>query len=206
MTGSPTQRGMRRPAGPGGGQSRERAVAEALAVPVVAYVTARQHPAPLGRLSPEELTELVVLLAGVADPGKLLAVVTGASAAAEPDEPTSLRRYIAELESRVRALTVALESAHTRQPAAAAAHARKRPGPHSRWERPDDGIVDEVAVDAVVSGERALPLSRPERLLAARKILGAGGGVTLISERLHVSSKAAAELADVAAGRAGSAA
>jgi hypothetical protein len=186
-----------------GGRSRERAVAENLAIPVVAYVTAGQPPAPLGRLSPDELTALVVLLAEVADPGKLLAVVTGTSSAAGPDNPAD-RRYIAALESRVQALTEALESAHTRQPLPpSATRARKRPGPRPRWERPDDGIVDEVAVDAVVCGERALPLSRPERLLAARKILSAGGGVTLISERLHVSNKVAAELA---AGLAGSAA
>jgi hypothetical protein len=204
MTGRPPQR---EPSGwprPGGGRSRERAVAENLAVPVVAYVAAGQPPAPLGRLSPEELTALVVLLAEATDPGKLLAVVTGTSAAVGPDNPAGLRRYIGALESRVQALTEALESAHTRQPPPPpATRARKRPGPRPRWERPDDGIVDEVAVDAVVCGERALPLSRPERLLAARKILSAGGGVTLISERLHVSSKVAAELA---AGRAGSAA
>ena len=57
-------------------------------------------------------------------------------------------------------------------------------------------------MDAVVSGERVLALSRPERLLAVRIILSAGGGVALIAERLHVSGKAAAELA----ARAGSAA
>jgi hypothetical protein len=172
----------------------------------VAYVAAGQQPAPLGRLSPEELTALVILLAEAADPGKLLAVVTGTSASAAADSPTDLRRYIAGLESRVQALAEALESAHTRQSLPSAARVRKRPGPRSRWERPDDGVVDEVAVDAVVSGERALPLSRPERLLAARKILSAGGGVTLISGRLHVSNKVAAELAEQAAGQAVSAA
>ncbi len=203
MTGNPAPKAAtgRPPAGPG--RSRERAIAETLAVPVVAYVTAGQQPAPLARLSPEELTALVVLLAEAADPGKLLTLVTGASAA---DSPASLRRYVAELERRVQALTVALESAHARQLVPSAAAARQRPGPRSRWERPDDGIVDEVAVDAVVSGERALPLSRPERLLAAEKILSAGGGVTLIGERLHVSGKVAAELAALAAGPAGSAA
>jgi hypothetical protein len=206
MTGSPAQREITGLQHPGCGRSRERAIAENLAVPVVAYVTAGQQPAPLGRLSLEELTALVVLLAEVADPGKLLAVVTGASAATRADNPADLRRYIAALESRVQALTEALESAHTRKPLPSAARVRKRPGPRSRWERPDDGIVDEVAVDAVVSGERALPLSRPERLLATQKILSTGGGVTLISERLHVSNKVAAKLAELAAGRAGSAA
>ena len=126
----------------------------------------------------------LVLLAEAADPGKLLAMVTGTS---RPASGASL-------------------SARARQPAPPAARGGKRPGPRSRWERPDDGIVDEVAVDAVVSGARALPLSRPERLLAARRILSAGGGVTLIAERLHVSGKAAAELAALAAGRAGNAA
>jgi hypothetical protein len=189
---------------PGCGRSRERVIAENLAVPVVAYVTAGQQPAPLGRLSSEELTALVVLLAEVADPGKLLAAVTGASAPAGPDSPADLRRYVAELENRVQALTVALGSAHARQ--VSAAQVLRRPGPCSRWERPDDGIVDEVAVDAVISGERALPLSRPERVLAARKILSAGGGVALISERLHISGKVAAKLAGLAAARAGSAA
>jgi hypothetical protein len=66
--------------------------------------------------------------------------------------------------------------------------------------------VDEVAVDAVVSGERALPLSGPERVMAARKIVSAGGGIALIGERLHVSNKVAAALAEAAAARAGSAA
>ena len=206
MTGSPAQTETTGPQHRGGGHSRERAIAENLAVPVVAYVTAGQQPTPLSRLSPDELAALVVLLAEAADPGKLLAVVTGASTAAEPDNPAGLRRHIAGLESRVQALTKALESAHTRQPVPSAARVRKRPGPPPRWERPDDGIVDEVAVDAVVSGERALPLSRPERLLAAQKILSAGGGVTLISQRLHVSNKVAAQLARLAASRAGSAA
>lgn len=205
MTGSPTQPTTGRPR-PGRGRSPTRATAENLAVPIVAYVTAGQPPAPLARLSPEELAALVILLAETVDPGKLLAVVTGAKATDRPDNPASLRRYVAELESRVQALGIALESAHIRQPVLSASRVRKRPGPRPRWERPDDGIVDEVAVDAVVSGERALPLSRPERLLAVRKILGAGGGVTLISERLHVSSRVAAALAGLAAGRAGSAA
>jgi hypothetical protein len=149
---------------------------------------------------------MVVLLAEVVDPGKLLAAVTGASGAAEHDDPAELRRRIAELERRVQALSEALESAHARLPGPSTVRVRKRSGPRSHWERADDGVVDEVAVDAVVSGERALPLSEPERVLAAWKIISAGGGVTLIGERLHVSNKVAAALAEAARGWTGSAA
>ncbi len=78
--------------------------------------------------------------------------------------------------------------------------------PRPRWTLPDDGIIDELAIDIAARGIRPVALTRTERRLAAALILAAGGTPYLISKRLHVSCQTAhalaAELApvDAAAG------
>ena len=120
----------------------------------------------LDDLTRDQLAALVEVLAAEADPARLLAAVLAASVAGAP--PPEVPRP-----------------------------PRKR---HlGKWERADDGVVDEIAVGLVASGEaertgRVIPLSQRERLLAAARIVKAGGGVWLICERLHVSGTVAAEL------------
>jgi hypothetical protein len=59
--------------------------------------------------------------------------------------------------------------------------------------RPDDGVVDEIAVARACAGER-VPLSGPERVAAARALIAQGIGATKAAERLHVSGTTATRL------------
>ena len=63
------------------------------------------------------------------------------------------------------------------------------------WMLPDDGIIDQVAVEIAVQGERRVALTAPERRAAAEKILARGGTVKVIAERLCMGDKAAGALA-----------
>jgi hypothetical protein len=62
-----------------------------------------------------------------------------------------------------------------------------------RWpaarSRPDDGVVDEVAVTRAIGGE-PVPMSRSEREFAVKLMADRGANVTTISERLHLSGQA----------------
>ncbi|WP_021592042.1 hypothetical protein [Actinomadura welshii] len=59
----------------------------------------------------------------------------------------------------------------------------------------EDGIVDPIAIEIAASGSRPVALTHTERVLAAARILAAGGGVNVIAERLHVSGSTARRLA-----------
>ncbi|GAA2092426.1 helix-turn-helix domain-containing protein [Actinomadura alba] len=52
--------------------------------------------------------------------------------------------------------------------------------------RPDDGVVDEVAIARVAAGDDA-PLSKAERAAAARLMADQGATQSQISRRLHMS-------------------
>ena len=69
------------------------------------------------------------------------------------------------------------------------------PPPRSRWTLPDDGIIDELAVEIAAKGIRPVALTPAERRLAAARILASGGTAHLISKRLHVSNRTAHALA-----------
>ena len=68
------------------------------------------------------------------------------------------------------------------------APARHHHGPRSPWLLPEDGIVDELAVEIAATGTRRVALTPTERLAVAARILAAGGTPYLISKRLGVSS------------------
>ena len=57
--------------------------------------------------------------------------------------------------------------------------------PRSNWLLPDDGIVDEVAVEIAASGKRIVRLTCTERRAAAVRILAAGGNAYTIAKRLR---------------------
>jgi hypothetical protein len=59
----------------------------------------------------------------------------------------------------------------------------------------DDGIIDPVAVEIAARGMRTVALTRPERRLAAARILARGGTPYHIAARLHVSGATARALA-----------
>jgi len=59
----------------------------------------------------------------------------------------------------------------------------------------DDGIIDLFAVEIATRGVRTVALTRPERQLAAARILARGGTAYLIAKRLHVSGTTALTLA-----------
>lgn len=63
------------------------------------------------------------------------------------------------------------------------------------WMLPDDGIIDQVAVEIAATGERRVKLTAPERRAAAELILARGGTVKVIAERLCMSEHAATALA-----------
>jgi hypothetical protein len=62
------------------------------------------------------------------------------------------------------------------------------------WMLPDDGIIDQVAVEIAAKGERRVALTAPERRAAAEMILARGGTVRDIAERLCMSDTAAGGL------------
>ncbi|QKG27301.1 hypothetical protein [Actinomadura verrucosospora] len=61
---------------------------------------------------------------------------------------------------------------------------------------PEDGIVDPIAIEIAASGARPVALTQTERVLAAARILAAGGSRNDIATRLHVSGNTARHLAD----------
>lgn len=65
--------------------------------------------------------------------------------------------------------------------------------------RPDDGVVDEIAVARACAGE-PVPLSVPERRAAARKLTGRGMSNTAIGKLLHVSDATVKRLLEHEAG------
>ena len=64
--------------------------------------------------------------------------------------------------------------------------------------RPDDGVIDEVAVARACAGE-PVPLSGPERVAAAHKLADRGVSVTSIGRLLRVSDTTARRLLDLTA-------
>lgn len=58
------------------------------------------------------------------------------------------------------------------------------PQPHAR---PDDGIVDQVAVERAAAGEQVPPLSESERLAVMRLMSSRGVAARVIAQRLHVA-------------------
>jgi hypothetical protein len=60
------------------------------------------------------------------------------------------------------------------------------------WVIPEDGIVDELAVELAASGERRVRLTHMERRLATARILTHGGTPSLVYERLGLTSMSAA--------------
>ena len=64
--------------------------------------------------------------------------------------------------------------------------------------RPDDGVIDEVAVARACAGE-PVPLSGPERVAAAHMLAGKGVPVTSIGRLLRVSDMTARRLLALAA-------
>ncbi len=64
------------------------------------------------------------------------------------------------------------------------------------WLLPEDGIVDEIAVELTVRGVRRVALTPGERLAAAALILASGGTRYPIAKRLHISGSTAKRLAD----------
>ncbi|HEY1914684.1 MAG TPA: hypothetical protein VGH27_03825 [Streptosporangiaceae bacterium] len=67
--------------------------------------------------------------------------------------------------------------------------------PRPQWTLPDDGIIDDLAVEIAARGIRPVALTRPERRLAAALILAAGGTPYQLVKRLHVSCQTAHALA-----------
>ena len=63
--------------------------------------------------------------------------------------------------------------------------------------RPDDGVVDAIAVARACAGE-PVPLSAPERVAAAHKLAGRGVGKTSIGKLLHVSDATVKRLLETA--------
>jgi hypothetical protein len=63
------------------------------------------------------------------------------------------------------------------------------------WLLPDDGIIDQVAVEIAARGERRVRLTAPERRAAAEVIVARGGTVSDIAERLCMTDRAARALA-----------
>lgn len=66
--------------------------------------------------------------------------------------------------------------------------------PRSQWVLPEDGIVDQIAVEFMVKGTRRVPLTPGERLAAAALILAKGGTVNRVARRLHIGHRTARNL------------
>jgi DNA-binding NarL/FixJ family response regulator len=68
---------------------------------------------------------------------------------------------------------------------------RETPSP---WLLPEDGIVDEIAVEIAASGIRQVALTPTERRLAVAEILARGGTPKDVAARLHISDATARAL------------
>jgi DNA-binding CsgD family transcriptional regulator len=66
----------------------------------------------------------------------------------------------------------------------------------ARWVLPEDGIIDELAVQIAAAGTRRVALTPTEQRLAAARILAAGGTPYRICRHLHISGRAAHALAE----------
>ena len=64
----------------------------------------------------------------------------------------------------------------------------------NKWLLPDDGIIDELAVEIAASGQRVVRLTRAERRAAAARITAAGGNAYTIAKRLRMQYAAACVL------------
>lgn len=64
--------------------------------------------------------------------------------------------------------------------------------------RPNDGVVDEVAVARAVAGED-IPLSRPEREEVVRRLVARDTTFTEIGRRLHMSTASVRKVLEEAA-------
>ena len=60
------------------------------------------------------------------------------------------------------------------------------------WVIPEDGVVDELAIELAASGERCVRLTHKERRLATARILAHGGTPSLVYERLGLTTLSAA--------------
>ena len=78
---------------------------------------------------------------------------------------------------------------------AVAAVARHHFGSRSPWVLPEDGIIDDIAVDLAATGARRVALTPGERLAAAARILATGGTPHTIARRLGCNSRTAHALA-----------
>ena len=65
----------------------------------------------------------------------------------------------------------------------------------NKWLLPDDGIIDELAVEIAASGQRVVRLTCTERRAAAVRILAAGGNAYTIANRLRMQYSSARVLA-----------
>lgn len=63
--------------------------------------------------------------------------------------------------------------------------------------RPDDGVIDEIAIARACAGE-PVPLSAPERVVAARELAGRGVSLSAIGRLLHVSDATVHRLLETA--------
>jgi hypothetical protein len=157
-----------------------RATAERLAVPVVSCLAAGLPLSPLDGLSRAELRALVTVLAENVDPARLLTAAIAAAAARAAAAPPVQVKAPRKPKRRIR------------RPS------RRDRG--TRWRLPTDGIIDEFAIELAVTGKREVPLTTPERLVAAQRILAAGGTAALIAKRLHMNGSEARKLAEAALG------
>lgn len=64
----------------------------------------------------------------------------------------------------------------------------------SHMELPEDGVVDLLAVDLAVAGERPVRLTPTEQQMAARRIIDAGGSRAAIARHLHITQTRADRL------------
>ena len=76
-----------------------------------------------------------------------------------------------------------------------AAASPEPPAARNTWLLPDDGIIDELAVEIAASGQRLVRLTREELRSAAVRILAAGGNAYTIAKRLRMQSASARVLA-----------
>lgn len=71
---------------------------------------------------------------------------------------------------------------------------RRRETYQNPWRLPEDGIVDEIAVEIAARGERRVALTDTERRAAAALIVARGGHSGDIARRLFIDSSTATRL------------
>jgi hypothetical protein len=62
------------------------------------------------------------------------------------------------------------------------------------WQIPDDGIIDEIAIDIAATGQRRVRLTPTELRLAARRIIASGFKAKTLEARLGISRSYAQDL------------